>query len=84
MTRRYLPPDPEKQNQARAEWAATAVRAFRKVTGADYDDAVSDLLVDLGHYCDREGMNFTTALRRASNRYHEETGGVCHLYTTDL
>lgn len=68
-----LPPDPDGQNDDRAEWADTALNAFMRVTRTDHEDAVSDLLADLMHYCDRQGWNFEDELRRGSEHYHEET-----------
>lgn len=68
-----LPLDGECLNTDRALWAAIALEAFRKETGADLDDAVSDLLADLMHWCDRFGRKFETELRRALSHYDEET-----------
>ena len=53
-------PDPEGQNDDRAQWALVAAKAFAKRTRlkieADgLDTAISDLLADLGHLCDRNG-----------------------------
>jgi hypothetical protein len=53
MTKPALPADPEGMNDRRAEWALTALLAFRYVTGTDWSDAVADLLCDLMHFCDR-------------------------------
>jgi hypothetical protein len=35
MKKRNLPPDPEKMNNDRAEWAAAALRHFQCTTGTD-------------------------------------------------
>ena len=37
------------------------------------EDAVSDLLADLMHWCDRFGQEFHEELRRALYHYAEET-----------
>ncbi len=68
-----LPLDPECLNADRALWAAIALEAFRRETGADLADAVSDLLADLMHWCDRFGQTFHHELRRALDHYLEET-----------
>ena len=68
-----LPPDPERLNRNRARWAAAALAEFRRQTGADLEDAVSDLLADLMHWCDRLGQEFPQELRRARYHYEEET-----------
>jgi hypothetical protein len=72
MTKR-LPPDPENMNADRAEWAAAALRYFQCATGADYDDALGDLLCDLMHWSDRNDFHFEAALSRARMHYEAET-----------
>lgn len=66
-------PDPEGQNDDRASWAATALGAFRKETRTDPEDAISDLLADLMHWCDRNDSNFEHELARGRRHYEEET-----------
>jgi hypothetical protein len=73
MTRRKLPPDPENMNGDRAEWAAAALRHFQCCTGTDYDTALVDLLGDLMHWCDRNGVDFEDELSRARRHYDAET-----------
>ena len=71
-----LPPDPEGMNDKRASWALEAIEAFCATTGTDASDAISDLLSDIMHLCDREGGTFGSfepELRRARNHYAEET-----------
>lgn len=77
-----LPPDPENQNDDRAEWAEAAIKAFIKVTRTDRGDALADLLCDLMHWADRndeeatgneEMQDFDQALARARMHYTEET-----------
>ncbi len=45
----------------------------------DYEDdrqtGVIDLLADLMHYADQEGLNFKECLRIARNHFEEEKGG---------
>lgn len=76
---RILPPDPERMNDDRAEWADHAIRAFAIHTGMveePDDDIVPDLLADLMHWCDRNHLSFDELLRRARNHYAEETNDV--------
>ena len=68
-----LSPDPQRLNARRARRAAAALAAYRRRTGADPEDAVSDLLTDLMHWCDRLGLAFPEALGRARSHYAAET-----------
>jgi hypothetical protein len=70
-----LPPDPENMNDDRAEWAASSLRHFQCITGADFEDALSDLLGDLMHWCDRNASDFEKELSRARAHYEAETIG---------
>ena len=78
---RRLPTDPDMLNPNRARWAAAALAEFRRQTGADLEDAVSDLLADLMHWCDRLGQEFPQELRRALHHYEEETGASLEMTT---
>ncbi len=71
-----LPPDPEKKNADRAEWAASTLRHFQCTTGSDYEDALGDLLGDLMHWCDRNNFDFELALERARGHHEAETTDV--------
>jgi len=68
-----LPPDPEDMNDDRSQWAKAAIEVFRAQTRCDHGDAVCDLIADLGHYCDRHGLDFPSQLRRGVMHYEEET-----------
>jgi hypothetical protein len=59
-------------NLDRAEWAAAALRHFQSTTGADYQDALPDLLCDLLHWSDRDNVNFEKALKTARLHYEAE------------
>lgn len=72
-TTRNLPPDPDGMNDNRALWAEDALAAFMASTGTDEDDAVADLLADLMHYCDFNGLDFEAELARAERNYQGET-----------
>jgi hypothetical protein len=73
MAKSKLPPDPEEQNDDRAEWAETALEAFMAVCKTDESDAVADLLANLRHYCDRNDLDFDAELSRANMNYEAET-----------
>jgi hypothetical protein len=70
---RILPPDPDRRNDKRAEFAQAALDAYRAITGSDATDAPPDLLGDLMHWADRHG-DFEDALERARQHYAAETG----------
>jgi len=70
---KILPPDPEHMNDRRAEWAAEALRGFQCETGTDNDHAMTDLLCDLMHWCDRHNSDFDAALSTARMHYEAET-----------
>lgn len=74
-TFRELPPDPDEMNDERALWAETALASFRDATGADKGDALSNLLCDLMHWCDRNRQSFLVAMERAQMHYDAETLG---------
>jgi hypothetical protein len=67
------PPDPDDMNEKRSEWAWKAIHEFQRLTGAEKVDAVSDLLADLMHWCDRSGQSFEAELRRGRCHYRAET-----------
>jgi hypothetical protein len=76
---RTLPPDPEGQNDDRAQWAKAAIWQFQICTGTDWDDAIADLLCDLMHLCDRAtredgttAFDFADELERAREHYEAE------------
>ncbi len=83
-----IPPDATADegitNDERASWAEVGLLAFGQRTGmlkahvGDKEDpflVVADLLGDLAHWCDRNGVDMRVALRLAAQHYDEETGG---------
>jgi hypothetical protein len=75
-------PDPDGQNSDRASWAQVGLEAFADEVGLDLnpdvdgpEDAVHDLIVDLAHYCQREGLELGKIIAGAVRVYSEETGG---------
>lgn len=73
MAKTKLPPDPDGMNDDRAGWAHKALVAFMIETGSDKSSAIRDLLGDLMHWCDRNGIDFNTELDAARYFYHAET-----------
>ena len=71
-----LPADPDGQNAERAEWAEMAIEQFENTTGTDREDALADLLCDLRHWADRNGLDWDAELNVAMGRYDEETTEV--------
>ena len=49
-------------NDYRAEWAGKVLLQFSRFTGLDpkeeKQEAVGDLIANIGHYCDRNGFDF--------------------------
>jgi len=66
-------PDPEGMNGVRADWAHEALSAFRKACRGDAENAVADLICNLGHWCDRNGFDFEHEIRSGFGMYEEET-----------
>ncbi len=58
--------------EAYGKSANLAVAALQKATGADIEDAVSDLLADLMHWCDWHEQDFEKELKRARGHYETE------------
>lgn len=76
-TRRVrLPHDVDGRNDERAGWAEGAITTLQQTTGADRCDALSDLLANLFHWCDRQSVpvDFNRELERARGHYEAETG----------
>ena len=58
-----LSADPEGMNDDRAKWAQVALDAFQGETGTDDGDRLADLLCDLMHWANRNGMGFAYELQ---------------------
>lgn len=84
-TKKTLPLDPEEQNSDRSQWARVAIRAYQIETGTDDQDAISDLINDLAHFCDRHPEYETVgeAIRRARNSYSDETKNTGRQFDED-
>lgn len=66
-------------NAKRAHWAWMALAKFAWVTGLDLkaegETALQDLLTDLQHWAQEQGINFPEVAERAERRYAEEIQG---------
>jgi hypothetical protein len=54
------------ENKKRARWALAALETFHGETRADLpEDALKDLICDLGHYADSQGLDFPDVVTKA-------------------
>ena len=60
-------------NDSRATWAGEALNAFQRLTGTDDGDILYDLLCDLMHWSDRNGVDFAETIEKAKRCYADET-----------
>jgi len=80
-----VPPDPEFMNNKRADWARDTLEYFEQYGESPHPDLttteqrdvakqnLSDLIADMGHFCDRNGLEMHDVIRVASGHYAEET-----------
>lgn len=66
----------EDMNGRRADWAEDALVHFMFTTGTDGGDAIADLICNIQHWCDRNGVNFDHELYRAQDMYADEAVSV--------
>ena len=63
-------------NSDRAEWAGNAIAVFCEETGLDEEvetrEAVSDLICNLGHYCDLRKIDFLAVVAGAISVWDAE------------
>lgn len=65
-------------NKDRARWALAAVKEYARIVGDDIEEeegletAISDLLADLRHLCDKRGISFYICDHRGHEHYTEE------------
>lgn len=64
---------PEFTNKDRAAAALVVIEAFMKETGTDREDAISDLISDLCHLSDQDGVGATADVARGLEHYYAET-----------
>lgn len=78
--KRTLPPDADNLNDDRARWARIAADVFARETGLTtdgdgYETIIGDLICDLHHLADREGIVWKAVIDRQDFHYEAETGG---------
>lgn len=67
----------EQRNERRAALAQVALDAYMGATdSADTVEAFTDLLVDLRHWGDRNGIDFDAVADRVRYHYIDETEGM--------
>lgn len=63
-------------NEDRAAWAETVLLIFSRMTGLDPEEekgeAVGDLIANIGHYCDRNGLDFLPSVEAAISLWDVE------------
>lgn len=81
----HFPPDPEFMNNKRADWARDVLGYFEQYGERPHPNLtteeereiskqnLSDLVADMGHYCDRNRLLMYEVIRIASEHYGEET-----------
>jgi hypothetical protein len=52
--------------------ATKAVKVFQTCCGTSDDDAIADLICDLGHLADERGLNFLNEVRRGIGHWYAE------------
>lgn len=64
-------------NNQRAAWARSALNHFTDEVGdaGDMQDNIGDLICDLRHLCDAEGVDFQQALVNGLSNYRAEIRG---------
>lgn len=77
-----LPRDPDEMNDKRASAARRALLFFARDFGETDDEGeistfaqqnISDLIADLAHLCDRQGIEILRCFSNARSNYSEET-----------
>ena len=60
-------------NADRVHDAGHCLKLLASLAGTDTDQAlITDLIANLGHYCDCNRLDFTEAIRSAQNRWQDE------------
>lgn len=70
MSKRYQVA-PVGANRTRVKNAGDALKGYQRIE-PDKEANLTDLLTDLRHYCDSQGLDFADADRRAYQHYLEE------------
>ena len=52
------------------EWATEAVAIFQRHCGSGDEDAIADLICDLGHLADERGLDFIEEIKRGIGHWY--------------
>ena len=63
---------PSRANRRRIKTATHCLDLFTEATNSTGEDAVTDLMADLGHYCDSKRLDFDNLIERAKTHWREE------------
>lgn len=83
----HLPPDPDGINSVRAARAGLAIKHFIKASQDHPNEtahALPDLLCNLMHWADRNGVDFDRALATATNHYGVEISQAGSVVVEDV
>ena len=67
---------PRNKHAGRIKQAQIALAAYKKQGGVDPDCLVRDLMADLGHWCDKHGLDWDNEVRIARDNYRCEKNGI--------
>jgi hypothetical protein len=72
-----MPSAPDNMNDLRAQWADDALVSFEREHGDDGEHLqnFADLLCNFGHWCDRNSLQLSEALKLAAMTYSSDTEG---------
>lgn len=84
MKKANLPPDPEKMNKYRAKRAHDMMQKFWRVSDDVPEHPFAEILCDLMHWSDRNGVHFDDNLTRARIYYSLETSRCIDIFVKAL
>lgn len=65
--------DAQAENIERAERAEKILTSYARMTGAEDEYSLTDLLTDLRHLADKNNLDFAQAIRISEDHHFEET-----------
>jgi hypothetical protein len=54
------------------EFSKQALRTFQELSGSGDEHSIADLICDLGHLADKQGINFLLEIERGVGHWHAE------------
>jgi hypothetical protein len=58
--------------QKHIEFSKQALRTFQELSGSGDEHSIADLICDLGHLADQQGVNFLQEIERGVGHWHAE------------